>query len=106
MLLESSDVGSDLTANQIRSEAVIHIDVIDTPLSIPTELHLPYRFHSTTASSPSYGMSEFSGGALRMSLEEQRRTKPFSQWTGFNLAVCSNGTVTNFRKINHLFHWL
>ncbi len=52
---------SDLTANQIRSEAVIHIDVIDTPLSIPTELHLPYRFHSTTASSPSYGMSEFSG---------------------------------------------
>ncbi len=36
---------SDLTANQIRSEAVL---VIDTPLSIPTERHLPYRFHSTT----------------------------------------------------------
>ncbi len=36
---------SDLTANQIRSEAVL---VIDTPLSIPTERHLLYRFHSTT----------------------------------------------------------
>lgn len=62
--------GSDLTANQIRCEAVIHIDVLDTPLSIPAEPRLTYTGFATTASiiSPSYGVTEFSSAsALRMS---------------------------------------